>query len=384
MGAGVSIQEISALLTPPSTDAIQKLLLAYLSVSNNPVTDWENGAVQKTMLMIETQILTDLLGAGTPPGVASMLAQLAANGYPDSATGESLTTLADGWFDVEANPGGFAIQTVTLACDASHGPYVINAGLNEAAASDGKVYVAAAGGTLGSAGSLAIDFDARTVGLAKALITGLSPALPGVTVTAAAIKVISGVPQFGADADNDATIQAACAARFPDPAAIPSEDRVIAWALAAGTTTTRTRLDPDPALAGGVLLTIANASGPVPSGDVTTVAAYVLARQPITDNITVGNASAANITPGGTVTVPLAQLAAIQAAADAAWVEYLSVSQIGAEVYLIKLIQVIMDAGALNFVDPTLNGTSADVVLSSGQVPVPVGSLISELTWVTA
>ena len=377
----MSIQEISALLTPPSTEAIAELLLAYLSVAANPVTDFESGGAQKTMWQIETQILTDLLGPGTPPAVASMLAQLVANGYPDSAGGASLTALADGWFDVEANPGSFAIQTVTLACDAAHGPYDILGNLTEATGSDGKVYVAAAGGTLGSGGSLTVDFDARAVGLAKALITGLSPGLPGVTVTAAAIKVIGGVPQFGADADNDATVQAACAARFPDPTAIPAEDRVIAWALAAGTTTTRTRLDPDPALAGGVLLTIANATGPVPSGDVTTVAAYVLARQPITDNVTVGNATAANITPGGTVTVPLAQLAAIQAAADAAWVAYLSVSQIGAEVYLLELIKVVMDAGALNFTAPTLNGSGSDVVLSASQVPVPVGTLISELTW---
>ena len=78
----MSIQEISALLTPPSTEAIAELLLAYLSVAANPVTDFESGGAQKTMWQIETQILTDLLGPGTPPAVASMLAQLAANGYP--------------------------------------------------------------------------------------------------------------------------------------------------------------------------------------------------------------------------------------------------------------------------------------------------------------
>lgn len=371
----MSVQEISTLLTPPSQDAIEELELAYIAIPVNPVTDWESGGVQKVMWQIEVQILIDLLGPGTPPAVASMLAQLAANGYPDSATGESLTTLADGWFDVEANPGAFAVQTVTLACDGSHGPYIITAGINEATASDGKVYVAAAGGTLGSGGSLTVAFDARTVGLAKALITGLAQALPGVTVSGATVT------SFGADADNDATIQAACGSRFPTPGAIPSEDRVIAWIMAAGTTTTRVRPTPDPTLAGGVLFTIANATGPVSGGDVTTAAAYVLARQGITDNNTIQNATAANITPGGTVTVPLAQLAAIQAAADAAWVTYLSVSQIGAEVYLLKLIQVVMDAGALNFIDPTLNGTGADVVLSSGQVPVAVGTLISELTW---
>lgn len=379
----MSIQEIATLLTPPSSDAIEQATLAPLANPQNPVTDWENGGVQKTQWAIDSQMLVDLLGPGTPPAVASMLAQLAANGYPDSATGPSLVTLADGWFEVERNEGSFAVQTVTLACDASHGPYVITAGLNEALASDGKVYVAAGGGTLSTSSTLTLDFDARSVGLAKALVFKLSAALPGVTVQSAAIKVVLGVPQFGSDPDNDATIQAECEARFPDPTLIPTQDRVIAWALAAGTTTTRTRLDPDPALAGGVLLTIANASGPVPSGDVTTVAAYVLARQPITDNITVGNATAANITPGGTVTVPLAQLASIQAAADAAWVAYLSASQIGAEVYLLKLIQCVMDAGAINFVSPTLNGSGADVVLTSGQVPVPVNNLATELTWMT-
>ena len=380
----MSVPSIADLLVPPSSDDINDLMLAYLTVAANPVTDWESGAVQRTMLAIEAEILSDLVGPGTTPAVQSMLAALLANGYPDTAAGDSLRTLAHGWFDIDGAPGSFAIQTVTLACDASHGPYTFTAGLNEAVASDGAKYVAAGGGTLSASSTLTLDFDARSIGLAKAMITKLAdPGLPGVSVQSSAIKVITGVPQFGSNADSDATVSAAVAARFPDPAAIPVEDRVITWALAAGTTTTRTRLDPDPALAGGVLLTIANATGPVPGGDVTTVAAYVLARQPITDNVTVQNASGANITPGGTVTVPAASLAAVQAAADAAWVTYLAQSQIGAAVFLLKLIQVVMDAGADNFVSPTLNGSGTDVVLTSGQVPVPVGSLISELVWQT-
>src|SRR6185437_5884260 len=233
------------------------------------------------------------------------------------------------------------------------GPYTFTAGLQEGLASDGTVYVSAGSGTLSPSSSLTLDFNARSIGLARALITQLAQQVPGVSVQASAIKVVADVPQIGADADGDGTIKTAIAGRFPDVTAIGTEDRIVKWALAAGTTTTRCRIDPDGTLAGGVILTIANATGPVPSGDVTTVAAYVQARQPITDNITVGNATAANVTPGGTVTVPLAQLAAIQAAADAAWVAYLSVSQIGAEVYLLELIKVVMDAGALNFTAPT-------------------------------
>lgn len=376
----MTVPSISDLLQPPDSDSIERLLLAYIAVANNPVTDFEDGAVQLTMLKIETQILSDLLGPGTPPALQSMLAGLLANGYPDSATGGSLATLAHGWFDVEKNAGGFAIQTITLACDPGHGPYTFTAGLQEGVASDGKVYVAATGGTLSPSSTLSIDLDARSLGLAKALVTQLAQPLPGVTVIAAAIKVVTGVPQFGADPDNDAAIQAKCVTRFPDPTAIATVDRVIAWALAAGTSVTRTRLDPDASLAGGVTLTVASATGPVAGGDVTAVAAYVLPRQPITDNITVNNASAANITPGGTVTIPAASAAAVLAAADATWVAYLQTSQIGANVYLLALIQAVMDAGATNFISPTLNGSGGDVALSSNQVPVAVGDLASNLT----
>jgi hypothetical protein len=371
------------LLAPPSSDEIEGFLLAYLSVAANPVTDWESGAVQLTMLHIETAILASLLGPGTPPAVQSALAALLANGYPDTAEGDSLGDLAHGWFAVDKNAGSFAVQTVTLACDALHGPYTFTAGLQEGVASDGAVYVAAGSGTLSPSSSLTIDFNARSVGLAKALITQVAGGLPGVTVTAAAIKVVSGVPQFGSDPDGDQKIKAACAARFPDLTTFDETDRVIKWALAAGTTVTRCRIDPDPALAGGVELTVANASGPVPGGDVTTVFAYILARQPITDNITVFNASAANVTPGGTVTVAAALLASVQAAAEATWVKYLSTTEIGGKVYLLALIQAVMDAGAINFVSPTLNGSGVDLVLSANQVPVPVGTLATELTWVT-
>ena len=374
---------VSDLLEPPARDDIESFLLAYLSVATNPVTDWNSGAVQLTMLQIETAILASLVGPGTPPAVQGALAGLLANVYPDTSAGDSLATLAHGWFDVDKDPGSFAVQTVTLICDADHGPYTFSAGLQEGLASDGTKYVVAGSGTLTPSSSLTLDFNARSLGLAKALITRLATTLPGVSVDSAAIKVVTGVPQFGSNPDGDAAVKTAIAARFPDLAAIGDVDRVIGWALAAGTSTTRCRLDPDTALAGGVILTIANATGPVPSGDVATVAAYVLARQPITDNITAQNASAANVTPGGTVTVPAARLAAVQAAADAAWVAYLGSSDIGGAVYLLALIQAVMDAGASNFTDPTLNGAPEDLALGSSDVPVPVGTLISELVWVT-
>lgn len=378
----MSAPSITDLVAPPSSDEIETLLLAYLQLGANRVTDWNSGAVQLTQLKIETAIMASLFGPGTPPAVQNALAGLLANGYPDAAAGKSLANLAHGWFAVEKSTGAFAVQTVTLACDAAHGPYTFTAGLQEGIASDGKVYVVAGSGTLASGSSLPLDFNARSLGLAKALITRLADQLPGVSIASATIKIVTGVPQFGADQDSDQKVKDACASRFPAPDAIALIDRVTKWVLAAGTTATRTRPDPDTALAGGVIFTVANAAGPLSGGEVTTIASYVRARQPITDNIAIQNASAASVTPGGIVTVPAAQLAAVQAASNATWVTYLSGNNIGGEVFLLKLIQAVMDAGATNFADPTLNGAGEDLFLASNQVPVPVGTLATALTWV--
>jgi hypothetical protein len=380
----MTVPTIADLLTPPSADDIEGLLLAYLQVAANPITDWNSGAVQRIMLKVEKQIIVDLLGPGTPPALQSALAGLLANGYHDSATdSDSLETLAHGWYGLDVVDGTFAVQTVTLSCDGTHGPYSFTAGLQEGLASDGALYVAAGSGTLSSGGSLALDFHARSVGLAKALISQLARPLPGVTVASAAIKVVTGVPQFGSDPEPDADVRAAIAGRFPDLAALGTEDRVITWAKASDPTITRCRLDPDVNTPGAVILTVAGVSGPVGAGVVTAAAAYILVRQPITDVIEVDNAITASVTPGGTVTVRAARLAEVQAEADAAWSAYLASSQIGASVYLLQLIQAVMDAGADNFVSPTLNGLGQDLGLASHAVPVPAGTLAALLTWVS-
>lgn len=373
------------LLAPPSADEIESLMLAYVQLVVNPVTDWNSGAVQRTMMHIETAILTSLVGPGTPPAVQSAMAGLLANGYPDTAAGDSLATIAHGWFDVTKTPGAFAVQTVTLACaTGAFGPYTFTAGLQEGLASDGFRYVAAGSGTLTAGSTLTLDFNARSVGLAKAMITQLAQAIPGVSVQSAAIKVSGGVPQFGADADSDTTIKAAIGGRFPVVGAVPTEDRLIKWALAAGTSTTRCRIDPDPDLPGGVFLTVANASGPVPFGELSPVLLYVRARLGITENVTVQNSSAVSVTAGGTVTVPAALLAQVQTAADVAWATYLSTVEIGTAVYLLALIKAVMDAGATNFVSPTLNSVGSDLALAATEVPAEAATLTASLTWVSA
>ncbi len=178
-------------------------------------------------------------------------------------------------------------------------------------------------------------------------------------------------------------MQATCDARFPELGVVVSdEDRVLRWAKVASAEVTRAKLDPDPANAGGVLVTLAGASGAVSSGAVTTVQAYFDDIQGITDLNTAQNSSNLQITGGGTVLVPRAQDGTMQPIVDAAWNALLVQSTIGAQVRLTDLIKVVMDAGALDFTGALLNGSPANVVLSSNQVPVPNPALLATLlTW---
>jgi Baseplate J-like protein len=373
---------INDLLPPVALDDVRALVLSFFAVPQNPITDWYSGAVQRTMMELEAAVITDLVG-GALPG-------LALNGYPDSASGDSLTTLAHGWFETDRDPATFATQTVTLICDATHGPYTIAVDRFLAKSTDGAVYSAITGGTLSTGSSLTIDMGAQSPGAARGLIASLITALPGVSVQAAAIKIISGVTQFGSDGDDDATVLANIDDRFPDLDTLPTQDRLITWTQQASNDPTRFRLDPDTVNAGGVMLTLADPGGGVAGGVVTAVQTAIDQHLAITDLVTVQ--AAANVTvnagngsagTGGTVIVASARLAAVQAAANAAWVAYLASAQIGANVFLLQLEKAVMDAGALNFTGANLNGVAADFAMGTTQVPVPGGSLATQLTWVT-
>lgn len=368
---------ISDIWPPPTIDDVRSLNLGFIAVDQNPVTDWHSGAVLRTMFELESYVLQDL--------VANLLPGIFANGYPD-AGGDSQTETAHGWYAIDRAPPTFARQTITLACDGSHGPYPIAAGLLYSA-TDSSVYTGLAGGTLPTGSTLTFDVAATSPGAARGLVNALVQQLAGVTVQSAAIKVIGGVGQFGSDEETDAALFAQTDARFEDlDAPLTDEDlqdRVETWALAAGTSATRTRIDADPAVPGGILLTLANGTGGITSGEVTTVQAYIDARA--FDYITAQTATNASVTAGGTVLYPASwtsdQLTAAKAAADAAWAVAFSINQIGGLVELMTLNKVVMDTGVVDFVNKTLNGSPVDLVLASAEVPVAAGSLGAELTW---
>lgn len=373
----MSTPALSDILAFAPRSETEGVLLAFLGDPDFPITDFASGAVMRTLLELETQTIDDL--------ITQTLPLILAEGFPDTSDGDWLTAVAHGLFGIDRVLGTIATQTITIACDATHGPYVITAGARFFTATDGRRYVAATGGTLSTSGTLVLDVTGESPGAALGLVSAVaadSP-MPGVSLVTAAIKVVSLVPQFGSNDETDNALVARCLARWPSLTAAGDADRVEVWARAASTEVTRIRLDADGVNPGGVTLTVAGVSGAVSGGAVTAVQAYVDARAPITDYITAQNASNLTITATANVTVPAAAEADIKAAADAAWNAYLASAQIGATVYRSQLLRAVMDAGAIDIQVIHLNGFGIDVTLGSSQVPVPDGAgLASLLTWI--
>ncbi len=370
-------QSVADLLPLPDPDDVRAFLLAYLSVPANQITDWNTGAVLFTMWQIESSIICDLVGRS--------LVGLVENGYPNTASGESLKKLGHGWFGVDKEPAAAATQNVLLACDASHGPYTsAQVAALVAVASDGARYLLTSGaGALSSGGTLAVVFTAESPGAARGLISSLVAAMPGVTISSVSIAT------FGSDGDTDVALAAAIDARF-DNFEIPVQDRVIIWALAAAPPPliTRWRRDADSTYPGGVLVTLANAGGPVAGGTVTLVNDAFDDLSPITDVNTAQNSTTHTIDASGIVTVKTALAPRAKAQADAAWLAATSGAQIGGLFFLQTLREIVAaaikaDPGS-NFTDAALAGAGADgnVVLSSSEVPVQGGTLTDQLTWV--
>jgi hypothetical protein len=371
-------QSIADLLPPLSLDDVKAFLLAYLSVPANQVTDYESDACLRTFWEVESFMVQDL--------VSGAIQLLAAAGYPGTAEGYSLTLLADGWYDIQRTAPSAGTQDVTIFCDAMHGPYTAaQVATLLGTASDASTYHLTAGAaSLASNASIVVTFTADVAGAVRALLSSVV-GLPGVTVQSATIT------SFGSDGDGDAVVQAEVDARFPDLSVNPTQDRTITWALAAAPSPliTRFRLDSNPAVPGGVLMTLAKASGAVASGTVTAVQAALDALSPITDYNVAQNSTPHSITPSGTVTVRASLLVQAQAQADAAWNTYLQSAQIGSVIYLQALRQIVGDAiaadPASNFTNPALAGAGGDgnVALAATEVPVPSGALSALLTWVT-
>ncbi len=207
--------------------------------------------------------------------------------------------------------------------------------------------------------------------------------------------------QRGADAETDESLRKRCRLRWMTLSKVPLAGTIDLWAHLASPEVDRVLSDADPNVPGSVLVTISAVGGPASAAAVIAVQDYVSARlwgyknlpaaagfHSPEETVIVSSAAPLSIRVGGAVTVPRARVAEIQAAAETAWLAYLrSVplgGDFGAVVRINELVQAVMDAGAIDFQDPTLNDGTDNITLAHGEVAIPqaASTLTGSLVWV--
>lgn len=188
------------------------------------------------------------------------------------------------------------------------------------------------------------------------------------------------VTQQGIDPETDDALLARGLGRWPDLNAIPDEKHKV-WAKKASALVKRVRVyitGP-----GAIAVTIAGAVNPLAGGVVTAVQLYIDQREGIGWISTVAVATVVTITPtGGTVKVPAHKLLAVQALASANWNAYVSSDDIGGDLFVAKLEQILMDAGAVDVTGLALGGFTGVVPLGPNDVPV-AADIVTNLTWLS-
>lgn len=206
----------------------------------------------------------------------------------------------------------------------------------------------------------------------------------------------------GADEESEESLRARCRAKWTTLSRVPLGAAIELMAHIASRETDRVLVDANPSVPGGILVTVASATGPASPSATADIQDYIQLRlrgyQGMAAAATAGffspeetvlveSATAKEITPGGTVDAPKAKLVEVKTAANNAWLAYLKSVSIGVHpdgvVRITELIQALMDAGARDVQVPTLNGGSSNIVLAQNEVAVAAAgtSLFTSLVW---
>ncbi len=363
----------AALQTATTADAYLTQILATLAANGFPATAWQSGNAGRTLARADAEALADL---------RAVIADVVNGGFLDTATGDWLTLLAAGLFDLDRIAATYAIGEVTLTCSASAGPYNITAG--SLVVSDGTRRWRSTNTstlTLASGGTLTVEAKAESPGTAYnvsgAQVTVIvSPALAGVTVAA----VSSWLTTTAVGDETDAALRARCRLRWSTLGRGANLDAYKYNALNAGQSSiTRAQAVPgggDGTLAVYVAQSAATATGP----QVAAVQAYIDTVRPVTDSPTVTAATAVTVNVTATIYVLAASdSTANRALATDAMSAYINGLDLGdATVDVVKLGAAIYAAAGIRDVDVVI--PAADVSISAGQVAV-VGTYT--LTWTT-
>lgn len=290
----MTITSVTEVLVAKTEDELVDEQLVAMAAAEPPlpVTAWQPGDVALTLVETDAAALADLHQVVRLLGLAAFLSTAA---DADGGVGDWLTLRAKSTFDLDRIEATFTRGTVTLACTAAAGPHNIAPGQLVLTLPNGTRYRStnASNVVVASGGTNTIAIQAEVAGTAgnqtlTGLVTIVSPALAGLSVTAA-----SGVTWITATARNreeNAALVTRCRARWATlaTAGCGTRDAYTFNLLGAlrpdGTSAGVTRVGfLSPPGNGDVPIRIAGATGPISDTDRDHVRTYIAARKPITD-----------------------------------------------------------------------------------------------------
>lgn len=310
----MTITSVTEVLVAKTEDELVDEQLVAMAAAEPPlpVTAWQPGDVALTLVETDAAALADLHQVVRLLGLAAFLSTAA---DADGGVGDWLTLRAKSTFDLDRIEATFTRGTVTLACTAAAGPHNIAPGQLVLTLPNGTRYrstnasnvVVASGGT----NTIAIQAEVAGTGgnqTLVGLVTIVSPALAGLSVTAA--SGVSWITATARDQETNAALVTRCRARWATLATAGCGTRdaytfnLLGAIMPDGTTScgvTRVGFLSPPG-DGTVPIVIAGSSGLLTDGQRDGVRTYIDARRPVTDTPGINHATPVSANPVGTVT----------------------------------------------------------------------------------
>ena len=374
--------------------------LTLVSLATSPPYTFEVGDV-RVVGPTGNQYVSTTVGDLEPGGQVeiSFQAQNFGSGYDDDPkqvtlqlatayAGVSIST-AVGDFTVVANTGGSTgiLTPVRTASGVVPTPHnfslkIVTAGDPGAAtyslSVDGGAF--AFGGLLNASNALP---DGTTVNAAL----GISPSYLAGDVF---VFETPGSPDYvqGDDAETDAALAQRCRYRWSSLALNVLDAKAILWAVTAYPSINRASVNPSMVTPGQWIITVADSHGGIDAAGLGVIESYAKARLGVNEGMSAAAATDAPVTVGGNVRVPRGTsaqgVAAIQAAAQAAWEAYLASVPIGpSQIFISSVIQILMDAGCEDVGDVNAIGV-VPTMIPAGAVPTSGEPLVNSLIWMSA
>lgn len=369
---------ILQLQTPITRDQALTTMLNNLQALGFNVTSWQSGSVQRT-------ILTEV--AETWSTATEFVATLVNMAFNDTSTDAALTTFSDSHYDNQRVTNVLTQGEMIFTGGAVGPPHTVSPGdvrVQETVSS--QTYINITGGTIPLSGSVTLDMEAQSPGVAGNIGTGLATlelvtSFSGVSVTNPLIVgSTTWITQLGVDEEADATLQTRNTTKWTTLNFATPDGAYVQISLRADSDITRvTADDTNPRGPGTVDVYIARATGVATGADVTQVQTTgtddfaVDKKRPVTADALVIAAPAQAVTVTGTIhiTTSLDDAAGVKRAEiEQAAIDYVNSLDIGGEVLPPATTGVLVFSELLGAITAVVGVRS--VSLSSPTADVPI------------